>query len=202
LMAKPQGQRMITTFDSLYAGHMERTTSVRAAWLWTAACSRTSAWSPHSPKGRNLAKLLDRRGYDTFWLAEHHFRREGYQCLPNVLLMAPDLAHQTERLKMGHSFNITPMWHPLRLAEDFAAVDVLTALRMISTCSPNNSRLAAWSRKGAPKVLVRSCDQWLTRQRKLDAQELAGPTGPDIYHSCAGVEVRKQLRMKCKGFRA
>ena len=23
-------------------------------------------------------------------------------------------------------FNITPMWHPLRLAEDFAAVDVLT----------------------------------------------------------------------------
>src|SRR5262249_61539984 len=66
-------------------------------------------------KARNLARLLDRRGYDTFWLAEHHFQREGYECIPNVLMMALDLAHQTERLKIGCGFNITPMWHPLRL---------------------------------------------------------------------------------------
>src|SRR5206468_8167694 len=44
--------------------------------------------------------------------------------------MALDLAHQTERLHMGCGFNITPMWHPLRLAEDFAMVDVLTGGRV------------------------------------------------------------------------
>src|SRR5207245_5350750 len=81
-------------------------------------------------KPRNLARLLDRCGYDTCWLAEHHVQREGYECIPNVLLLALDLAHQTDRLKMGCGFNITPMWHPLRLAEDFAMVDVLTAGRV------------------------------------------------------------------------
>jgi len=81
-------------------------------------------------KARNLARLLDRCGYDTFWLAEHHFQREGYECIPNVLMMALDLAHQTERLRIGCGFNITPMWHPLRLAEDFAMADVLTGGRV------------------------------------------------------------------------
>ncbi|MGH7343606.1 MAG: LLM class flavin-dependent oxidoreductase, partial [Candidatus Rokuibacteriota bacterium] len=75
-------------------------------------------------------RLLDRCGYDTFWLAEHHFQREGYECIPNVLMMALDLAHQTERLTMGCGFNIAPMWHPLRLAEDFAMADVLTGGRV------------------------------------------------------------------------
>ena len=30
------------------------------------------------PKSEAIAKLMDRTGYDTFWLAEHHFQREGY----------------------------------------------------------------------------------------------------------------------------
>jgi alkanesulfonate monooxygenase SsuD/methylene tetrahydromethanopterin reductase-like flavin-dependent oxidoreductase (luciferase family) len=41
------------------------------------------------------------------------------------------LAHVTERLKIGCGFNITPMWHPLRLAEDFATADILTKGRTI-----------------------------------------------------------------------
>jgi alkanesulfonate monooxygenase SsuD/methylene tetrahydromethanopterin reductase-like flavin-dependent oxidoreductase (luciferase family) len=82
-------------------------------------------------KARALARLLDRTGYETFWIAEHHFQREGYECIPNVLMMALDLAHQTERLRFGCGFNITPMWHPLRLAEDFAMVDALTGGRVV-----------------------------------------------------------------------
>ena len=35
-------------------------------------------------------------------------------------------AHLTTRLKLGCAFNIAPMWHPLRLAEDFATTDILT----------------------------------------------------------------------------
>jgi alkanesulfonate monooxygenase SsuD/methylene tetrahydromethanopterin reductase-like flavin-dependent oxidoreductase (luciferase family) len=46
-------------------------------------------------------------------------------------MMAVDLAHQTRRLRIGCGFNITPMWHPLRLAEDFAMADVLTGGRVI-----------------------------------------------------------------------
>jgi alkanesulfonate monooxygenase SsuD/methylene tetrahydromethanopterin reductase-like flavin-dependent oxidoreductase (luciferase family) len=36
----------------------------------------------------------------------------------------------TKRLRFGCGFNITPMWHPLRLAEDFAMADILTGGRV------------------------------------------------------------------------
>jgi len=49
------------------------------------------------------------------WLAEHHFQHEGYECLPNILMLAVHLAHITEQLRIGCGFNIAPMWHPLRL---------------------------------------------------------------------------------------
>ena len=58
-------------------------------------------------------------------MAEHHFQREGYEVIPNILMLpALHLANQTERLKFGCGFNINPMWHPLRLAEDYAVADV------------------------------------------------------------------------------
>jgi alkanesulfonate monooxygenase SsuD/methylene tetrahydromethanopterin reductase-like flavin-dependent oxidoreductase (luciferase family) len=41
------------------------------------------------------------------------------------------LAHLTERIKFGCGFNILPMWHPLRLAEDFATADYLTKGRVV-----------------------------------------------------------------------
>ena len=41
------------------------------------------------------------------------------------------LAAKTERLRFGCGFNVTTMWHPLRLAEDFATADILTGGRVI-----------------------------------------------------------------------
>lgn len=82
-------------------------------------------------KTQRIAELMDRVGYDTLWLAEHHFQKEGYEVIPNILLFSLHLAHLTEKLKFGCGFNINPMWHPLRLAEDFATVDHLTGGRVI-----------------------------------------------------------------------
>jgi len=78
-----------------------------------------------------LAKHMDGLGFYCMWTAEHHFQREGYECLPNLILLGVHLAGQTERLKFGAAFNIVPMWHPLRLAEDFAMGDILTGGRLI-----------------------------------------------------------------------
>jgi len=44
---------------------------------------------------------------------------------------AVHLAHVTRHLRIGCGFNITPMWHPLRLAEDFATADILTGGRTV-----------------------------------------------------------------------
>ena len=50
---------------------------------------------------------------------------------PNLLMLNLYLATQTKRLKFGCGFNIAPMWHPLRLAEDFAMADILTNGRVV-----------------------------------------------------------------------
>ena len=74
---------------------------------------------------------MDRLGFGALWMAEHHFQPEGTECLPNIIMLAVHLTHLTKRLKFHTGFNITPMWHPLRLAEDFAVADILTKGRVV-----------------------------------------------------------------------
>ncbi len=75
--------------------------------------------------------LCDRLGFDSFWLTEHHFQYEGYEVIPNGLLISAVLAERTERIRLGMAFNIVPQWHPLKLAEDFATVHNLSGGRAI-----------------------------------------------------------------------
>jgi alkanesulfonate monooxygenase SsuD/methylene tetrahydromethanopterin reductase-like flavin-dependent oxidoreductase (luciferase family) len=122
---------MITSFGSLFAGHVDLDN------LGLDGTRVNDRWLPDEQlvnvfdKTEAIARLMDRTGYDTFWLAEHHFQREGYECIPNILLLSVHLAHLTQNLKFGCGFNIVPMWHPLRLAEDFATADYLTGGRVI-----------------------------------------------------------------------
>jgi hypothetical protein len=55
-------------------------------------------------KAQAMAQLMDRMGYDTFWLAEHHSQHEGYECIPNVLMYAVHPSHVTRRLRLGCGF--------------------------------------------------------------------------------------------------
>ena len=45
--------------------------------------------------------------------------------------MATYLCGVTKNINIGCGFNIVPMWHPLRLAEDYAMTDILTGGRVI-----------------------------------------------------------------------
>ena len=80
---------------------------------------------------RRVAEVMDELGYYAFWAAEHHFQHEGYECIPNLIQWGLWLAAQTKRLKYGCGFNILPMWHPIRLAEDYAMADIVTDGRVI-----------------------------------------------------------------------
>jgi alkanesulfonate monooxygenase SsuD/methylene tetrahydromethanopterin reductase-like flavin-dependent oxidoreductase (luciferase family) len=82
-------------------------------------------------KAVKYAQCMDERGYNTFWMAEHHFQPEGTELIPNLLMMAMHLVNVTKNLKIGCGFNVVPMWHPLRLAEDYATADVLSGGRVI-----------------------------------------------------------------------
>ena len=82
-------------------------------------------------KSEKYAQTMDRLGYDTFWMAEHHFQPEGTECIPNLLMMAMHLCGITKHIRIGCGFNVVPMWHPLRLAEDYATAEILTRGRTV-----------------------------------------------------------------------
>ena len=122
---------MITKFGSLFAGHVDldnlglEGTPVNDRWLPDEQLASVF------DKTEAIVLKMEELGYDAFWSAEHHFQREGYECIPNLLLLYVHLAHLTKNIKFGCGFNINPMWHPLRLAEDYATADILTGGRVI-----------------------------------------------------------------------
>lgn len=74
-------------------------------------------------------ELMDRSGgYDAVWLAEHHFNT--YSVCPSVHLMAMQVAARTSRLRIGTAVSLAAMYHPLRLAEEVALLDVLSGGRV------------------------------------------------------------------------
>ncbi len=121
---------MITKFDSLFAGHVDIENVGYGGIPVNDRRYPNEHLATVFDKAQAMAQLMDRLGYNTFWMAEHHFQHEGYECIPNVLMMALHLAHVTRQIRIGCGFNITPMWHPLRLAEDYATADILSGGRI------------------------------------------------------------------------
>ena len=122
---------MIRRFSTLYVGHIELEQCGLAGIPADDRRYPNARLSETFETATALAQATDALGYDTLWLAEHHFQHEGYECIPNIPLLAVDLAHRTRRIKIGCAFNIVPTWHPLRLAEDYATADILTKGRVV-----------------------------------------------------------------------
>ena len=97
---------MITKFDSLYAGHVDMDDIGYAGTAVNDRLFDNDHLASVYAKTDAIAKTMDANGYDTFWLAEHHFQPEGYECLPNVLMSAVHLGthHRAaeHRLRLQH----------------------------------------------------------------------------------------------------
>jgi alkanesulfonate monooxygenase SsuD/methylene tetrahydromethanopterin reductase-like flavin-dependent oxidoreductase (luciferase family) len=122
---------MIDKFTTVYPGHIDLGDLGQDATPANERRYSSERLAGVFEKTEAVARKMDAMGWHTLWLAEHHFQHEGYECLPNLLMMAVHLAHVTKRLRIGCGFNITPMWHPLRLAEDYATADILTKGRTV-----------------------------------------------------------------------
>jgi alkanesulfonate monooxygenase SsuD/methylene tetrahydromethanopterin reductase-like flavin-dependent oxidoreductase (luciferase family) len=73
-------------------------------------------------------EIMDRNGYDAVWLAEHHF--SSFSVCPSVHMMGMLAAARTTRLRIGTGVSLAPFYHPLRLAEEVALLDVLSGGRV------------------------------------------------------------------------
>ena len=128
---KTEEYEMITKFGSLFAGHVDFDDMGLDATPVNDRRLSDEKLAGVFDKAEAIILKMEELGYDTFWSAEHHFQHEGYECIPNLLMMYVHMAHPTKNLKFGCGFNVNPMWHPLRLAEDYATADILTGGRVI-----------------------------------------------------------------------
>lgn len=122
---------MIRKFVTVYPGHIDLPDYGQLATPANERRFSNDQLVTVFEKTEAVARKLDEIGFDTLWIAEHHFQHEGYEVIPNLLMEAVHLAHITKRLRIGCGFNVAPMWHPLRLAEDYAMADILTKGRTV-----------------------------------------------------------------------
>ena len=93
---------MIKSFSALYAGHV-----LEGEGIGYSGTPHDDRWYPNDRLAqafdiaRESAILLEDLGYDILWMAEHHFQREGYECIPNLLILSQYLAQHTKRIKFG-----------------------------------------------------------------------------------------------------
>jgi probable F420-dependent oxidoreductase len=66
-------------------------------------------------------------GYDDVWLTEHHFCEDGHA--PSILPLAAAVAVRTRRIRIGTGVLLLPLHNPVRVAEDGATIDILSAGR-------------------------------------------------------------------------
>jgi alkanesulfonate monooxygenase SsuD/methylene tetrahydromethanopterin reductase-like flavin-dependent oxidoreductase (luciferase family) len=77
-----------------------------------------------------MAAVADRAGVGFLTVPEHHLMDDAYLNAPFVALAA--IAARTERIRVGTAITIGTLWHPVRLAEEIAMVDVLSQGRVFA----------------------------------------------------------------------
>ena len=73
-------------------------------------------------------EIMDRSGYDAVWLTEHHFT--DYSVCPSIPVIGTFAAARTSRLRIGTGVCLAGFYHPLRLAEEIALLDILSGGRV------------------------------------------------------------------------
>lgn len=74
-------------------------------------------------------EVAEALGFDSFWVAEHHFHEYGAVPRPPIWMAAA--AQRTKRIKLGSAVVVLPFDNPLRVAEDYAMVDIISGGRLI-----------------------------------------------------------------------
>ncbi len=63
-------------------------------------------------------------GFHSAWVGEHHFSTLGVNSSPEMVLMY--VAAKTKRIRLAPAITVLPLHHPIRVAEQWATLDLLS----------------------------------------------------------------------------
>src|SRR5580765_4968904 len=66
----------------------------------------------------------DRLGMHSAWIGEHHFSTLGVLSCPDLALAF--IAARTQRIRLAPAVTVLPLHHPIRVAEQWATLDLLS----------------------------------------------------------------------------
>src|SRR5258708_23064972 len=76
-------------------------------------------------------------GFDSVWLEEHHSIHNHYW--PSPLMALAGIATRTSQILLGTDIAVLPFYHPVRVAEDVALLDIISggpAIFCAANCYP------------------------------------------------------------------
>jgi alkanesulfonate monooxygenase SsuD/methylene tetrahydromethanopterin reductase-like flavin-dependent oxidoreductase (luciferase family) len=74
------------------------------------------------------ALYADKLRYNSAWIGEHHFSTLGVNSSPEMLLAY--VAARTEFIRLAPAVTVLPMHHPIRVAEQWATLDLISGGRV------------------------------------------------------------------------
>jgi alkanesulfonate monooxygenase SsuD/methylene tetrahydromethanopterin reductase-like flavin-dependent oxidoreductase (luciferase family) len=122
------------------------------------------------------ARRAEERGFDSFWLGEHHHSYDGYD--PSVIQTATFLAASTERILLASGILVLPLHSPDRIAESCAAFQAV---------APGRLRIAVGIGWNADEYAAAGVD--ITKRGQITEMSLARLVGGDLTERLAGTEL-------------
>ena len=80
------------------------------------------------------AIYADQLGMHSAWIGEHHFNSLGVLSSPELVLAY--IAARTKHIRLAPAVNVTPLHHPIRVAEQWATLDLLSNGRVDFASGP------------------------------------------------------------------
>lgn len=71
---------------------------------------------------------VDKQGFESIWITEHHFSNYSVSSAP--LLLLARAAERAKTVRIGTAVLVLPLWDPVRLVADLSTLDVLTGGRL------------------------------------------------------------------------
>ena len=76
----------------------------------------------------NEGLFADQIGMHSAWIGEHHFNSLGVLSCPDLVLSY--IAARTKHIRLAPAVTVTPLHHPIRVAEQWATLDLLSGGRV------------------------------------------------------------------------